>query len=840
MGAVYRGTDRRDGTTVAIKLLHVHLVGDETFRERFEREAHVAALLRSPYTVKVLDFGVEHGSYFIAMEYVDGRSLRDRIRDEGPLPAAEAMRIGVRVARALEEAEARGVVHRDIKPDNVMLASDGSVKVADFGIARQMGSGAVTMPGAFVGTLVYAAPEIARGEVDHRSDIYSLGATLYHALTGRPPFEGPPLDVLRKHADEPVPREPLAGQHEAVIAVVLRCLEKDPNERYQSASALAAALENAAQAAAASPPVVETTVVAAPPPVEVTQVMRTPAEAAKAAEPAREPAEAPPRVPAPPAPARSGSRIPMSLVMGIGGAAAAAVVAAIALLVFAGGGGDDGPSTLSDDDFARMMLTQEDLSPAFSDFSEDGRLSGPIANDDLIAGACDATAVGTQVEQDGRLAGYESVYRSSQVSSRAIEIRSRVDQYETADGASGALTEYADTQLNGTGELACSGVTVAEATEFEVTEIGDEARGVQTTRGAVSSDPQTSRAASVQGAEVVTTAVAFAMGDLVGRVEIDGDPAGDYRGLTRDLAEKLEARMTAVLEEGDGETSTPRPSRDPDDSGTPAASGSPGASGSPVGTPTPTPAGGATPAGQTAAPTQKPVTAAPTAPPAQQTAPPTAAPPNAPAINSLGCPAAGNVGDPVTCSPSISGNVTSRSWSAPGGSPASGSGANFSTTYSSTGSKTITLQACNGSACGSKQATVAVAAIISTGYTVLIDSVSAGRNALVTVGVYVEVPDSGLGYWDIDVQYDTSRLTIDSCSAFEGDCDPFFDFDVCNFFGEPFQAPVGFVQLGTITFETGSTPGFAYLDIIVYGIEDAFLNDVYDETFVVSGGINIQ
>ena len=189
MGVVYEATDLRDGSTVALKLLHVHLEADETFRERFIREAHVAAVLRSPYTVHLLDYGVEEGHFFLVMKFVDGDSLRDVLR-LGPMEPARSLRIAAQVARALEEAEARGVVHRDIKPDNVMLAEGEMAQVMDFGIARQAGSFTLTGTGAFVGTLTYAAPEAAGGTVDHRSDIYSLGVTLYHMLTGRPAVRG--------------------------------------------------------------------------------------------------------------------------------------------------------------------------------------------------------------------------------------------------------------------------------------------------------------------------------------------------------------------------------------------------------------------------------------------------------------------------------------------------------------------------------------------------------------------------------------------------------------------------------------------------------------------------
>ena len=243
MGSVYRATDRRDDSTVAIKLLHAHLETDEMYRERFEREAHVAALLRSPYTVHLLDYGLDKGRYFLVMQYVEGESVKEALRS-GPLELRRALRIGAQVARALEEAEARGVIHRDIKPDNILLGPGDLAKVSDFGIARQVGSGTLTMPGAFLGTLAYAAPELALGKVDHRSDIYSLGATLYHMLTGRPPYRGDPLEVLRHHAETPLPLDPLAGLPQDVVDLIERCLEKDPAQRYQSASALAGALEH--------------------------------------------------------------------------------------------------------------------------------------------------------------------------------------------------------------------------------------------------------------------------------------------------------------------------------------------------------------------------------------------------------------------------------------------------------------------------------------------------------------------------------------------------------------------------------------------------------------------
>ena len=947
MGSVHRARDRRDGTTVAIKLLHAHLEADDTFRQRFEREAHFAALLRSPYTVQLLDYGVEHGTYFIAMEYVEGRSLRDAIRGDGRVEPAEALRIGVAVAHALEEAEARGVVHRDIKPDNILLGNDGAVKVSDFGIARQLGSGAVTMPGAFVGTLVYAAPEIARGEVDHRSDIYSLGATLYDALTGRPPFEGQPLEVLRHHADSPVPEEPLASVPSEAREIILRCMAKDPDDRYQTASQLAPALEQAAAAVPAakpqtSAPDVEATQIATPTPpppsepVGATEVMRPPSDVPQAVPsgPSIDAQLSPPRggffaarlgsmkypltlsnrgdeqatvtltaqessgratisvpstasvpagtsktvlVAAKPRKRRSSGGVesvpftitaagtglqpatvvsgtfedapfPMAIAMGVMGATAAAVIAVIAFLVIGGGGGDeDGATGLSEDDFARMMLTQEDLSPAFSQFSEDRRLSGPISNEDLIGDACAGGVVTSQVARDGRINGYETVYAPAQVAALALEIRSRVDQYETSVGASGALAFYAESQLTGSGELECRGVIVADRAEFTVSDLGDEARGVEGTRVSASSEPQANRLAIAQRTDVTTTAVVFAIGELVGRVEIDGSPGGNYRDLTEDLARRLESRILSVLD-AESETPTLSPTDSATGSATPDGSSTPGTSGTTTPTATPTPPDQtpttAPPGGGTAPPTAPP-TSGPTAPPtAGPTAPPTAPPtqaPQAPAISTLGCPGSANVGQQITCQPTISGTVTSRSWSAPGGSPASGSGTTFSTTYNSAGAKTITLTACNGSACTNRLASVEVLEILIEGYTIIVDTfLDAGRNSVVTVSLYADVPSSGLAYWDIDVEFNPNQLTYQSCSAVYGECGLFFFEGAVTFTADVNNVGSGFIELGSMTFRTGSSPGFADLDPIVYGLEDAQLNDVTDEAFVVPGGISIQ
>lgn len=246
MGVVYEGLDRRDDSKVAIKALHPYLAAmDQGFRERFEREAHIAALLRSPYTVHLLDFGVEAGQYLLVMEFVEGKSLATLL-EQGPIEPVAALQYASEVARALEEAAARGVVHRDIKPDNILVESDGRVKVTDFGIARQSGGSGSTQAGSFVGTAAYAAPEQADGEADTRTDIYALGATLYCMLAGEPPYRGrTAMEVLYQHRTTSLPMAPLAALPDSVQNIVRRCLEKDPRDRYTSPSELASALERA-------------------------------------------------------------------------------------------------------------------------------------------------------------------------------------------------------------------------------------------------------------------------------------------------------------------------------------------------------------------------------------------------------------------------------------------------------------------------------------------------------------------------------------------------------------------------------------------------------------------
>ncbi len=243
MAEVFRGRDIRLGRDVAVKVLRADLAREATFQQRFRREAQSAARLNAPCIVSVYDTGEDdRGVPYIVMELVDGRTLRDVLQTEGRLLPQRALEIAADVLAALDVAHAAGIVHRDIKPGNVMLSPGGEVKVMDFGIARAAADGASTMTqtASVIGTAAYLSPEQARGEhVDQRSDLYSTGCLLYELLTGAPPFTGDsPVAVAYQHVrEDPVlPSEYDATLSADVDAVVFTAMAKSPAQRYQSAS----------------------------------------------------------------------------------------------------------------------------------------------------------------------------------------------------------------------------------------------------------------------------------------------------------------------------------------------------------------------------------------------------------------------------------------------------------------------------------------------------------------------------------------------------------------------------------------------------------------------------
>src|SRR5215475_6958238 len=255
MAEVFRARDIRLDRVVAVKTLREDLARDATFQARFRREAQSAASLNHPSIVAVYDTGEDNDGPshvpYIVMEYVDGRTLRDLLRDDRRLLPERALEITDGVLRALDYSHRNGIVHRDIKPGNVMLTRQGEIKVMDFGIARAVADTQATMTqtAQVIGTAQYLSPEQARGErVDARSDLYSVGCLLYELLTGRPPFTGDsPVAIAYQHVREaPVPPSRVDPDLPPwADPIVLRAMEKDPNARYQSAAEMRSDIQRA-------------------------------------------------------------------------------------------------------------------------------------------------------------------------------------------------------------------------------------------------------------------------------------------------------------------------------------------------------------------------------------------------------------------------------------------------------------------------------------------------------------------------------------------------------------------------------------------------------------------
>jgi eukaryotic-like serine/threonine-protein kinase len=247
MSKVYRAHDRLLERTVALKILHEQYSQDDEYVERFRREARAVAQLTHPNVVTVIDRGEHEGRQYIVFEYVDGENLKQLVEREGALPPKQVAELGLQIASALASAHARGVVHRDVKPQNVILTDEGRPKVTDFGIARSSDVESVTLTGTVMGTSEYIAPEQARGEqVDFRSDVYSLGAILFELSTGEVPFRGEnPVSVAMRHLHEPVPsvRERRPEVPARLDAAIRRAMAKDPAERFGSMDELIVELE---------------------------------------------------------------------------------------------------------------------------------------------------------------------------------------------------------------------------------------------------------------------------------------------------------------------------------------------------------------------------------------------------------------------------------------------------------------------------------------------------------------------------------------------------------------------------------------------------------------------
>ena len=238
MADVYRAKDQLLERTVAVKILHQQYENDTEFITRFQREAKAAARITHPNIVNVYDVGVAEGRHYIVMEYVPGRTLKERIKEEGPVPVPQALQIARQIAGALAQAHANNLVHCDIKPHNILVMPDGNVKVADFGSARAVTESTMTYNDNIMGSVHYFSPEQARGTmITPKSDVYSLGVLLYEMLSGRIPFDGnTAVSIARKHLEEdPQPLHMIApGIPPVVEALVTRMMAKDPAQRPDS------------------------------------------------------------------------------------------------------------------------------------------------------------------------------------------------------------------------------------------------------------------------------------------------------------------------------------------------------------------------------------------------------------------------------------------------------------------------------------------------------------------------------------------------------------------------------------------------------------------------------
>ncbi|WP_197319517.1 Stk1 family PASTA domain-containing Ser/Thr kinase [Saccharomonospora sp. NB11] len=398
MSEVHHGHDTRLGREVAVKILRADLARDPMFQERFRREAQNAAALNHPAIVAVYDTGEADTEYgplpYIVMEYVEGRTLRDIVKTEGPMPQKRAMEVMADVCAALDFSHRHGIIHRDVKPANVMITRTGAVKVMDFGIARAVhdGQAAMTQTAAVIGTAQYLSPEQARGEtVDARSDVYSAGCVLYELVTGEPPFTGDsPVAVAYQHVREAPnpPSESNPAVSPELDAVVLMALAKSTSERYQSAAEMRSDLVRTLSGQRPAAPMAG----AVPVEDERTQVLNAP----RTPEPADEPYEPQPYDdPAEDARQRRKRRAITAVALTL------LVLGAVAFITWINGGFKSTPAQGTVPDVVDLRVEQAEKELRDAGFSEIDReevvcLDNPPSGD----AKCTADQIGKVIETD--------------------------------------------------------------------------------------------------------------------------------------------------------------------------------------------------------------------------------------------------------------------------------------------------------------------------------------------------------------------------------------------------------------------------------------------------------
>lgn len=307
MGVVYKATQLATGREVAIKVLLRKFQEDEKYLARFKRECGNAKRLDHPNIIEFVDAGQatreQGGYYYFAMEFVDGETLQEILDEKGLLPEEQVAQVGIEIGKALAHAHNKNIKHRDIKPDNIMIARSGEIKLTDLGLAKEELDSSVTQAGMTIGTPHYMSPEQARGmELDDRSDIYSLGATLYHLLTGQPPFEGKSAAVvMMKHIEEqlPSPQEMNPEISDEICVIIGKMMMKDPEDRYPNCFELVADLERAKSGQSVEAPSTKSSI-------------RMPAAKQKRPAEPRTPPRSEKPAPAPPAPPGPARRTPVS------------------------------------------------------------------------------------------------------------------------------------------------------------------------------------------------------------------------------------------------------------------------------------------------------------------------------------------------------------------------------------------------------------------------------------------------------------------------------------------------------------------------------------------------